>query len=101
MPEDVKKLGAAPVVDTNDKNFAQPLANKLGLIVTTMNATPSLPISKTSLLHAFDLVHNGAYIGGPHVGSNEEYPRNAAARGGEGCEAVDLEAADEGHRERD
>ncbi|KIP01781.1 hypothetical protein PHLGIDRAFT_112754 [Phlebiopsis gigantea 11061_1 CR5-6] len=92
--EDAKKLGADHVVDTNDKDFAQPLANKLDLIVTTMDATPSLPIKDflgmlyvhgrlvnvgipdadkpLPQLHAFDLVPNGAYIGGSHVGSKEE-----------------------------
>lgn len=64
------------------------------MIVTTMDATPSLPIKEflgmlyvhgrlvnvgipdmdkpLPTLHAFDLVPNGAYIGGSHVGSKAE-----------------------------
>lgn len=112
--EDAKKLGADHVVDTNNevnciqslydciplcltpltKNFAQEHANTLDLLISTMDATPALPIKDflTMLyvhgklinvglpdidqplptLHAFDLVPNGAFIGGSSIGSKKE-----------------------------
>ncbi|EKM52138.1 uncharacterized protein PHACADRAFT_151139 [Phanerochaete carnosa HHB-10118-sp] len=92
--QDAKELGADHVIDTTQKDFAQSLQGKLDLIVTTMDATPQLPIKDflgmlyvhgrlvnvgipdmdkpLPTLHAFDLVPNGAYIGGSHVGSKKE-----------------------------
>ena len=68
------------------QDFAKPLANALDILVSTMDATPALPIKDFlsmlyvhgrfvncgipdadkpfPTLHAFDLVPNGAYIGG-------------------------------------
>ncbi|KAI0091857.1 GroES-like protein [Irpex rosettiformis] len=92
--EDAKELGADHIVDTNNKDFAQENANTLDLLISTMDATPQLPIKDflTMLyvhgklinvglpdtnqplptLHAFDLVPNGALIGGSSVGSKKE-----------------------------
>ncbi|KAI0772639.1 GroES-like protein [Irpex lacteus] len=92
--EDAKKLGADHVVDTNDDNFAEEHAGTLDILISTMDATPELPIKDflTMLyvhgkliivgipdidqplpeLHAFDLVPNGAFIGGSAVGSKKE-----------------------------
>lgn len=92
--QDANELGADHVIDTNEKDFAKPLQGKLDLIVTTMDAHPELPIKEflsmlyvhgrlvnvgipdmdkpLPTLHAFDLVPNGAYIGGSHIGSKEE-----------------------------
>ena len=76
------------------QDFAQSLQGKLDIIVTTMDAHPELPLKEflsmlyvhgrlvnvgipdmdkpLPQLHAFDLVPNGAYIGGSHIGSKEE-----------------------------
>ncbi|KAJ3551207.1 hypothetical protein NM688_g4840 [Phlebia brevispora] len=92
--DDAKKLGADHVVDTTNQDFAKPYATSLDLIVSTMDVTPALPLKELlsmlyvhgrlvdvgipdmdkpmPTLHAFDLVPNGAYIGGSHVGSKTE-----------------------------
>ncbi|KAI0701103.1 GroES-like protein [Cytidiella melzeri] len=92
--DDAKKLGADHVSNTNDENFAEALKGMLDIIVTTMDATPSLPIKEflsmlyvhgrlinvgipdmdkpLPTMHAFDLVPNGAYISGSRIGSKQE-----------------------------
>lgn len=76
------------------QDFAQEYATTLDLIVSTMDATPQLPIKEflsmlyvhgrlinvglpdadqpLPTLHAFDFVPNGCYIGGSGVGSKKE-----------------------------
>ncbi|KAI0347478.1 GroES-like protein [Trametopsis cervina] len=86
--EDAKKLGADHV------DFAKKYPTTLDIIVSTMDATPELPLKEflsmlyvhgkficvglpdsdqpLPTMHAFDLVPNGCYIGGSAVGSKKE-----------------------------
>ncbi|KAJ3533974.1 hypothetical protein NM688_g7203 [Phlebia brevispora] len=92
--DDAKKLGANHVIDTTNKDFAEPYAGALDIIISTMDATSHLPLKEflsmlyvhgrfinvgipdadqpLPTIHAFDLVPNGCYIGGSSVGSKKE-----------------------------
>ncbi|KZT10968.1 GroES-like protein [Laetiporus sulphureus 93-53] len=93
--EDIKKMGADHIINTEDKDWHKPLALTLDLIVSTRDVfapdtplgaylsmlfvhgkfiTVGIPDADQPLpaIHSFDVVPNGCMLGGSAIGSKKE-----------------------------
>ncbi|TDL15755.1 GroES-like protein [Rickenella mellea] len=88
---DVKKMGADHIVNT-DPGFEKKLQGELDIIISTRDASENYPLSEylhmldvhgkliivgipnepLPPLKAFDMIPNGSFIGGSHIGSKKE-----------------------------